>query len=71
MGWTYGGHKFENGELGGFEQLDDVGEGLDHGGVVADRAGHATGQAVAQSMVDVQLAWRAWSQEGIIQAYHC
>jgi hypothetical protein len=43
------------------EELDYFAQALDHGLFVTNGTSHSTSKAIAQSMVDVEFARRAWS----------
>lgn len=66
---TYACHQFEHTRLCLVEQHCDFVETGHHLGVLADSAGHATSEGVAQVVVDVQLAWRSWGEESVVQAW--
>ena len=66
---TYTRHQLEHGSLRHFKQLLNFLEALEHRFIIPNRFSHAAGQAVAQRMVDVELAWGSRGQEGIVQAY--
>lgn len=65
---TYARHQLEHRGLGKLKQMHNLLKTLEHGLVIADSLGHTAGQAVAQSVVDVQLARRPRGQERVVQA---
>jgi hypothetical protein len=65
---TYAGHELEDRRLSLFEECNDILERFQHRLVVSHRTSHATGQAVAQVVIDVQFAGRSWSQKCIVEA---
>lgn len=66
---TYTRHQLEHGSLRHFKQLFNLLKALKHRFVITNRFRHAASQAVAQCMVDVELARGSRGQEGIVQAY--
>ena len=53
---TYTRHQLEDGGLSKLEEMNDLLKTIEHRLVVTHSLGHTTGQAVAQSVVNVQLA---------------
>lgn len=66
---TYACHQLEHTSLCLVEQHCDFVQTGHHLGVLANSAGHATSERVAQVVVDVQLAGRSWRKESVVQAW--
>lgn len=69
--WTnaYARHQLEDRGLRIPEQADNLLQALQQGVVVTNGSSHTSGQAVAQIVIDVQLARRPWCQESIVKTY--
>lgn len=67
-GETYTGHQLEHRCLSELEQMHNLLQALEHGLVITHGLGHTAGQAVAQSVVDVQFAGGSRGQERVVQA---
>ena len=63
------GHELEDRVLRILEECHDLLQAAEHGLIVADCACHAAGEVVAEVVVDVQLAWRARSEEGVVETW--
>lgn len=66
---TYTRHQLEHGSLSHFKELLNLLKTLEHRFIITNRLGHTTSKAVAQSVVDVQLARGTRGQESVVQAY--
>ena len=63
---TYARHQLEDRGLGHLKQLHNLLETLEHSVIITHRFGHTAGQAIAQSVINIKLAWRSGGQKGIV-----
>ena len=66
---TYTRHQLKHGSLSHFKKLLNFLKTLKHRFVIANRLCHTASKAIAQSVVDVQLARGTRGQESVVQTY--